>query len=269
MPKFRNPYRFPARSRAAMIAALESVGGRSDRHGSYPFAWNVKIYRYPTSARELEEYNESGTPFLKAWDSAWEKECESDYFFSSITEGMARDVLEDDYSTWPGDDAGQYKFGFAGRSAGWLVLESAFGWNMRGFDLESLADQYTQWGVERSEYTFAEVRKLYRAVMTMESDFESEKVQRQFARECAFRRSQWEEERRERLAETIAEAAADMATAKRLIGELRALRRLPGLAAFTASCDALRGAIANAIGDAREARKLAYALASGEADDSE
>lgn len=255
----KNPYRFPARSRSAMIAAMESIGGYSGWNApsrrAYPFAWNVKIHRFPSSARELGDNPHSSAPFNPAWDSAWDKYCEeSDWLFGSICEDMASGL--DGYSTYPGDDSGEFAFTFGGRSGGWLILDSAYGMTMAGLDFAELADP--------EAYTFAEVRKLYRAIMTMDSDFADSKVAAEFAYQCAFRRSQWEEERREELAQTVAEVTSDQVTARRLLGELRALKRLPNLAAFTASCDALRSAIRNAIGDARDGRRKALALATGE-----
>jgi hypothetical protein len=265
----KNPYSFPARSRADMIAALESIGGYSGWNApsrrAYPFAWNVKIHRYPSSAKELESFRYGeGEPFNAQWDSAWQRELESDTEnsrFNSALEDM-RSNLED-YSTYPGDDAGEFSFTFGGRSGGWLILESAYGWQMAGLELSSLADERTQWGVERSEWSFAEVRKLYKAIMTMEADFASAKVDSAYAHAMAFQRMQWEEERRERLAQTIAEVTSDQETAKRLLGELRSLKRLPGLAAYKGACKVLRAAITNAISDARIGRAFALALATG------
>lgn len=258
------PYSFPARSREAMIKAMEDVGGYSTRHsGGYPFAWNVKIHRYPSTARELAEHAE-GEPFNPAWDDAWEREMESDdSFFWSICENMARHYLEGDYSTWPGDDSGEFAFSIAGRSGGWLILESAYGWNMRGFDLDSLRDVQTPYGIEESDWTFAEVRKLYKAIMVMEADFASDKIQREYAYQVAFRRTQWEEERRETIRQLDAEAASDKATALRLLSELRAMKRLPALAPFKESCAVLRKAIVTAIGDRRDSIRQIIALVDG------
>jgi hypothetical protein len=250
-----------------MIAAMESIGGYSGWNApsrrAYPFAWNVKIHRFPDTARQLAEHVDS--PLTPAWDSAWEKHCDSGGFFERICEDMAGQV--EDYSTWPGDDSGEFKFSFAGRSGGWLVLESAYGWQMSGLDLDALADQSTEWGIDRSDWTFAEVRKLYKALMVMESDFASDKIQAEFAWHCAQARQQWEAERRDKIAELQAEATADRSTARRLLLELRGLRRLPGLDAFRESCDTLRSAIRNALADARDTRREALALADGEESD--
>jgi hypothetical protein len=150
-------------------------------------------------------------------------------------------------------DSDEFKFSFAGRQGGHLILESAYGINLAGFDLESLLDVQTEWGVDESPYSFAEVRRLYRTIVQMDSDFSAEHVRDSMLHAIAFARYQWEEERAAELSERVAEAEQDKATALALIGELKAAR-LACPVSFPAIRQAIRKAIANAIRDRREAR---------------
>lgn len=257
MPKC--PYSFPARSRAAMIAAMESIGGyggwNAPHRASYPFAWNVKLQYVPNieTAATLNPFNYDGDQFNAAWDSDFESYMQSGDFDSMIIEAM-RGAVED-YSTWPGDDSGQFQFDFAGRSGGWLVLTNAFGLDLRGLDFESLRDP--------EEWSFSEVRRLYRAVTVMDSDFSREAVRREMLHQVAFARTQWEESRTAEIAELEAEASGDEITARALIGELcEARRRLP--VAFPVICKTIRAAIRHALQDRRDSRRKATRLRDGD-----
>lgn len=215
------PYKFPARSRKAMVEFMESIGSYYERPHRYPFSWNVKLPYCPRSneARTLNPFHPDGGQFAPALDDAWQAEMESDYFDCRIIEDMRSGL--DFYSVWPGVDQDEFKFSFAGRQGGHLILESAYGISLAGFDLESLLDVQTDWGVDESPYTFAEVRRLYRAIVQMDSDFSAEHVRDAMLHAIAFQRAQWEEEQAERLASLLGDAEAAKATAADILAAMR------------------------------------------------
>jgi hypothetical protein len=231
-----------------MIAAMESNGGYYERPHRYPFSWNVKWPYMPSAdaAATLEPFNESGESFNSAWDSAWQAEMESDGFDSMIIESLRFGV--EDFSDYDGNE---WAISFGGRQGGHLLLESGAGFKLAGFDLDDLRDA--------EQYSFADVRRLYRAFTVMDSDFSRESVRKAFLHELAFRRSEWEAERRERIASLESDAIGDAATAVALIGELKAAKRACPIAA-PVICRTIRKAIATAIRDRRDSLRQAAAL---------
>lgn len=215
------PYSFPARSRKAMVEFMESIGSYYERPHRYPFSWNVKLPYCPRSneARTLNPFHPDGGQFAPAQDDAWQEVMESDRFDYRIIEDMRSGL--DFYSVWPGVDEDQFEFSFAGRQGGHLILESAYGINFAGFDLESLLDVQTEWGVDESPYTFAEVRRLYRAIVQMDSDFSHKRVRDAMLHAIAFARYQWEEEQAERLGSSLEEAEAAKAVAADILAAMR------------------------------------------------
>ena len=127
---------------------------------------------------------------------------------------MAESFIESEYSTYPGDDAGQFSFGFEGRSGGWLILKSAYGQPMAGLDLESLSEADSGW-------SFAAVRRLYKALICMDSDFAREKVKAEYFYNLGYRRARWESELRDKQASLRADIVANRATLRELCGALK------------------------------------------------
>lgn len=259
----RNPYKFPARSRAAMITAMETIGGRFERYGeSYPFAWNVKIHDIgDTTAAGLESLNPDPVPFSPQWDSAWRRHMESrDSLFWDICEAARRPYVDGEYCTFPGDDMGAYEFEFHGRSGGWLVLTYWRGRLLRNFDLDELRTPEDSGG-----WSFDSVRQLYRAVMTMNQDFTRDKVRAEFRLQLAYYRAQWEAGRRDAIARNRAWQTAAADNARELLQEFRAARAAgAGLVTVPAICQTIRAAIRDRIQLARRSRQAAAALANGE-----
>lgn len=213
------PYNFAARSRVAMVAAIESISSPYyDSRERFAFSWNVKL-PYCSSANEaktLDSFHPEGGRFAPALDGAWETEMERDGFDGEIIEDMRCDV--EDYSTFDGESV---EFSFAGRQGGHLCLESIQGNDLKGFNIDSLLDQRTGWGLERSEYTFKEVRSLYRALVCIEHDFRAEAIRAAMLHAIAWTRMQWEEAQAERLETLLGNAKAS----KELAGEILAAMR--------------------------------------------
>lgn len=112
------PYAFNAKTMGDVIDYLLSdrkpYGGS---HGIYFFAWNVKVYSanfdHPNGEHAINP----------ALDKAW-----GNYFSNNpciderAFENARRQIVDDEWTSYPGDDQGDWEFRFEGRSGGWLVL---------------------------------------------------------------------------------------------------------------------------------------------------
>lgn len=205
----KHPYSFTARSRAAMLAAIGDIANRRYYdHVAWPFCWNVKLPYVPDSneAECLNPYSYDGTPFNPAWDDAWQGEMEGEWFDYNLIEDMRRSSVEN-YTTYDGDEP---ELTFGGRSGGWLILESLNGRKFRNLDLADLEDA--------EEWPFADLRRLYRALVVIDRDFAPDRVREAMLSAIAYQRGQWEESRREAesarnaaIAEEIQESRPDLA----------------------------------------------------------
>lgn len=208
MPKC--PYNFSERSRAGMIAAIQEIGNkRFYDHKSWPFCWNVKWPYLPDADKAacLEPFND-GEPFTAQRDKAWQSEMESEGFDYGIIEDCRLSV--EDLTDYDGNGFEVY---FLGRQGGWLCLKSGLGFDFAGFDPDDLND--------KESYSFADVKALYRALVTFEADFSRDNVRNQFLHAIAFARARWEESRRETLGTLASDIIEARATARRMIGEYR------------------------------------------------
>lgn len=192
------PYQFPLRSREAMLGYLrvhESYHPLNVWNGGFVLSWDVKVYNPDWSGH-------SGSYTVDAsLDAAWaahvqEQAAELD----ELVFEAARFLLSNgEYSTYPGDDQGQYTFFFNGRSGGHLCLASCdivpamytygvipFSFHDRGHYSEYLAS-----------LSYADLRTLYKAIVCMDSDFTRANATVAVNEQINFFRSQWEEEQRE------------------------------------------------------------------------
>jgi hypothetical protein len=195
------PYIFPERSRAGMIDAIESISSQYyERHSdTFLFSWDVKMHwAAPTTAKELAPYAAAYGPFDPAFDEAWEAELESSPArFSWLIEDMQRHYVDGGYCTYPGNDQGQFEFGFYGRQGGHLCLVSAFGQDMTG-DIDDFCDLLR----DKEETPFSDLKRLYRALVCMDQDFAPAKVREAYGYAWAFQREQWEEQARDKRVES-------------------------------------------------------------------
>ncbi len=171
------PYNFPARSRGAM---LDYICDRPAR-GDYPLAWNVKAYSADWSGHTGEE------KVNPRFDAAWQSYMDSHaYFCGDIFEDAGRTYSEDEYTTYPGADQGDWSFHFFGRSAGWLGLAEWRGCKLYGRDFS--LEEYL------AGCDFATLRKLYRALVCMDQDITPAKASAEVSYHVNFARAQWEAE---------------------------------------------------------------------------
>lgn len=115
-------YQFTATTRAEKIDYILNRSSRSYDHGhsQYMWAWDVKVYP-DFSGDNLRKHIPELNP---AYDAKWDQYCENDNgsVFEHAIEDARREFTEGDWCSYPGDDQGDWNFGFAGRSGGWLVL---------------------------------------------------------------------------------------------------------------------------------------------------
>lgn len=191
--KTKHPYTWPHRSRAAMTDYLiehESYGGWNHpyRHWS-PLSWNVKLN--PSWEGKAGDYKTND-----ALDHQWNLYCTtgagSEYLWDEIVKNMRRHYTDSEYTTYPGDDQGDWKFCFAGRSGGHMLLEE---WKHGCNFLKDIGSE-DGWREYLDSRTFSTLNTLYRAVRCMDHDFTREKMNAEFDYNLTFRRWEWEEEYR-------------------------------------------------------------------------
>lgn len=182
----RKPYTFPHRSRKAMIEYLlaDRRGYYSQGDGEFPFAWNVKAHGVNWE-KPKGEY-----PLNPSLDSAWAKYVSgegADYVCENAFE-QARNYYTDDWTSYPGDDQGDWRFLFLGRSAGHLCLAS---W--RGYKFANNNDTDTLRGLFQNTLPLPDLRKFYIGIRCADSDFTRDKANTNVEYAVNWIRHQWEE----------------------------------------------------------------------------
>ena len=182
------PYAFPLKSRAAMTDYILDRRAYVDRYTRHPFSWNVKAYR-------VDWIRPKGEATLDpALDVEWAKHVEREYGVYGVEPAAFNDAqrqyAEGEWTSYPGDDQGDWKFGFYGRCGGHLVLESWCGKSFSRMDEDDLRAYLD--GCD-----FAAVRKFYRALVCMDSDFTPANASANVESHVNLRRELWEEARRE------------------------------------------------------------------------
>jgi len=177
----RKPYAFPLRSRAAMSAYILDRKAYHDHYTPFPFSWNVKAYH-------VDYDKPKGEPLDSSLDAEWSKLMrKNDSYYANALEDAQREYADGEYTTYPGNDQGDWRFGFYGRSAGHLCLETWLGRKMHGRDFD-LTEYVT-------ELSFADVRTLYKALVCMDQDFTPHEANKNVEYHLNFQRTLWEEER--------------------------------------------------------------------------
>lgn len=212
----KHSYQFTARSRVAMTEAI--LGMMNPRHydgRTYPFCYNVKSYSaWPESAAELKPFHPEGQEFNAAWDKAWES-------YASASESLWWRIIEDmrtateSYSDYDGREG--FEFSFAGRSGGWLVLESgpdSILW--KGKDSDDIAELL-------AALPFAELKGVYRALVCIAHDSRREAVNASQSWAVAYARASWEAERQAELESCEAAIASGLARLRGLVAARQAL----------------------------------------------
>lgn len=183
----QHPYDFSARSRQAMIDAITDVGGNSwGYHERYPITFNIKVHSF-----DWMMGRKGGEKVNPALDDTWEAKIENDpHFFDNTCEEALNYHMEGDYTSYPGDDQGDWEFAQMGRSGGWLVLERWDGRTLRGLSADDFAEELA----DAEEWSMSDLRKFYKGIQCLKRDLSKEQIYLELEHHANFRRYQWEQE---------------------------------------------------------------------------
>lgn len=189
----KNPYKFPLRSRAAITVYMANHAHyhpmRSWNKG-FVISWNVKVYHEDRTGKS------GSAPLNPLYDEKWQEhlEKEGDNLFWRACVDASDSLVNEEYSTYPGDDQGNYRFSLNGRSGGhlWLnrcdIVTQPRSWAMAPF----IFSDKEEWHDYLHNLSFADLHRLYRAIATMDQDFTSAKITAQINEHFNFYRSEWE-----------------------------------------------------------------------------
>lgn len=175
------PYEFPLETRHAIEDFVCGHAVHRERFGKAHFAWNVKVHGLDTSGHHPDFKNDP------AFDARWNELVEKDdeLFWEACSDGL-RHWLDGEYTTWPGDDQGDYKFHVEGRSGGWLCLTEIKG--LGRLDFDGMADLKAR----VREMEDADLVRLYRTLVSVDRD--AREPAKEVAYQLAFRRQHLEDE---------------------------------------------------------------------------
>lgn len=153
-------------------------------------AWNVKAYAYSSDGHNDEFKNDPALD--KAWRQFFEK---NDYVYSNAIE-QAQEHYRDEWCSYPGEDQGDWKFFFGGRSGGWLCLESWRDYKICDMDsttyrefIASLVDDALNGQPEA-------LQAFYNGIHTADVEFTNAAANENVAYYIADARQRWEESRK-------------------------------------------------------------------------
>lgn len=190
--KHRTPayYRAPLRSRAAIVAFLKDAANGRPSYGLFTF--NVKAYGVDLSfdnlakrARECGELAKDASPrYLAECRAEYEETGEGQLCEWAIEQ--ARENVKDfdtNRMLWNGDKA-IAEWSFAGRSGGWLALESFEGMELGESAVRRHGSDMLWDSIAGSSFPF--LRRLYRFVVQCLHDFRREAVESEIEHQAAF-----------------------------------------------------------------------------------
>jgi hypothetical protein len=158
-------------------------------HTSFAFSWNVKAYNVNCKHPKGEKLNPI---FDDEWLAEMESNCER-YNWAQEDAQSFYAAPENLWTSWPGDDQGDWQFGFYGRGGGHMCLEQWRGTKLYGsyFDL-------AEW---LESLTFKELRKFYIGIVCADHDFTPRAACEEVEYKLSWQRAQWEEEKEAELVE--------------------------------------------------------------------
>ena len=186
--QMKNPYTYPHKTRIAITDYLfnhVSYGGWNHPCRKWsPLAWNVKVNNIDTTGKAGGKGELVDSKLDKDWENHF-KQNEQE-LTSLIFEDSQCGYIDEEYSTYPGNDQGDWKFCFGGRSGGWLILEEWKNTNfLDGFDSNG------SWEIYLEELDWKSLKTLYRGVRCMDQDFTRAKASENVSYELNFQRTLW------------------------------------------------------------------------------
>lgn len=155
------PYDFPLESRREIIEFLcnHEMHRLDNNYSPFALAWNIKVYAFNTSGK-IDGF----TPDAEL-DERWEEYIErNDELFWTVAADALSQFTDKNYSTYDGNDAGEYEFGITGRSGGWLVLRK-----IEGFGELKWANQ-SDMRADLKDWADADLIRLYKLVVHVDKD---------------------------------------------------------------------------------------------------
>jgi hypothetical protein len=193
-PQSECPYTFAAKTLRSVLEFLcVDRARRYSRSDGSPMAWNVKAYRINVNGTA------DGYKPNRKLDSAWSK-----YLDTKAGEDVnlrayeqAQEYYRAEWCAYPGDDQGDWRFSFGGRSGGWLMLDSWQGNRLDNKDSDEFARFLATLVAEHIEGHNQNLSRFYIGIVCADSDFTPEKASQNVSAEYSAAREFWEDERKE------------------------------------------------------------------------
>ncbi len=203
-----DPIVYQSQKRSEIIKELINHTMHAERYSPARLAWDIKVHSFDTDGKSADY---PGNP---RFDARWKKEVEADdqIFYEACSDATSM-FRNDEYTTYPGDDQGDYKFEMEGRSGGWLVLDEVAGIGKLAWSSQTEMEDALL-ALDASQLT-----KLYRVVVNLDHDLTTAKIDREMAYQYSFRRKQLEEEWQEEAEDMPACLAALSDDQKRLVAD--------------------------------------------------
>lgn len=205
------PYDLSAKTIGEAVAVILEDRRYWNRYDVSPLAWNVKAYRYDVNGADAEG------PRNKDLDSAWEKYVESSagQWVYEAAFSSAQEYFRKEWSSYPGDDQGDWEMEFWGRQGGHLVVTKWKGYKIEGKDRHEWGQFVAELVLGLVEYGRKDFADLYRGVVTADRDLTPENASKEVTYHYGFQRQIWEQDRKDftpRLRAALANAAEKCAT---------------------------------------------------------
>jgi len=186
------PYKYPHRSRKDIVEYLTEFGGHSERHGSYPIAFNVKVDVDLSFATIWElggewikdilgdNINADDLHTFKLYCYLQHETLGTDLLWEWGVEDARRGITESDgYSMLWNGTVLDVVWEFHGRSGGWLVPTVIEGSNLEGLVGDCFEELLMEMG-------WKELCHFYKFIVQCEQDFGDNKPDREVEYQAAF-----------------------------------------------------------------------------------
>jgi hypothetical protein len=180
------PYDFPPIGRVGIITELMNHSVHRDGpYDDFYLSWNVKMDMDLDETGKKGDYNVD-SQFDEKWSEYFERY--NDHVFYDIIGEMTRFYCDEQlYSTFPGDDQGDYGFALQGRHGGHLVLKTVEGSEIK-------FNSYSNVQEVLNNLDDDDLVKLYKVVKSLDHDITKQKLANEWAYQLNFMRNRMEED---------------------------------------------------------------------------